>query len=112
MVTKCSFRHNLTGASKQKVYLTKTCQVICTYEGNAMQTTKYGIIWSEKVHFVTTLTVPLTKTGVLYPRVPDFLCRGITLAVFQLQGKMLCEMDKFTICVRTGASSFLTNLRT
>ena len=72
MVTKCSFRHNLTGASKQKVYLTKTCQVICTYEGNAMQTTKYGIIWSENVHFVTNLPVPLTGTGGLYPRVQDF----------------------------------------
>ena len=31
----------------------------------------YGIIWSQNVHFVT--TVPLTRTGVLYPRVQDFL---------------------------------------
>jgi len=35
-----------------------------------MQTTKYGIIWSENVHFVTNLTV--TGTGGLYPRVRDF----------------------------------------
>ena len=37
-----------------------------------MQTTKYGIIWSENVHFVTNLPVPLTGTGGLYPRVQDF----------------------------------------
>ena len=36
-----------------------------------METTKYGIIWSQNVHFVT--TVSLTRTGVLYPRVRDFL---------------------------------------
>ena len=35
-----------------------------------MQTTQYGIIWSQNVHFVT--TVPLTRTGVLYPRMQDF----------------------------------------
>ena len=37
-----------------------------------MQTTKYGIILSENVHFVSTLTVPLTGMGVLYPRMRDF----------------------------------------
>ena len=30
----------------------------------------YGIIWSQNVDFVT--TVPLTRRGVLYPRVRDF----------------------------------------
>ena len=58
---KCSFHHNLTGASKLRVYLTKTCQIICTYEGNALQTTNYGIIWSENVHSVTTLLGPQNK---------------------------------------------------
>ena len=48
----------------------KNFQVLCTYEENAMQTTKYGIIWSENVHFVTNLKV--TGTGGLYPRVRDF----------------------------------------
>ena len=33
--------------------------------------TKYAVILSQNVHFVTTLTVPLTRTGVLYPRVRD-----------------------------------------
>jgi len=53
-----------------------------------METTKYGIIWSQNVHFVTTLLVPANKklsenvhfvtnltvtgTGGLYPRVRDF----------------------------------------
>ena len=36
-----------------------------------MQTTKYGISWSENNHFVTNLKV--TGTGGLYPRVRDFL---------------------------------------
>ena len=35
-----------------------------------METTKYGMIYSQNVHFVT--TVPLTRTGVLYPRLRDF----------------------------------------
>ena len=35
-----------------------------------MQTTKYGISWSENNHFVTNLKV--TGTGGLYPRVRDF----------------------------------------
>jgi len=48
------------------------CQVICTYEGNAMQTTKYGFIWSENVNFVINLPVPLTGMGGLYRRVRDF----------------------------------------
>ena len=38
-----------------------------------METTKYGIILSQNVHFVTILTVSLTGTGVLYPRVRDLL---------------------------------------
>ena len=53
-----------------KKLFNKSCQVICIYEGNAMQTTKYGIIWSENVHFVTNLTV--TGTGGLYPRLREF----------------------------------------
>ena len=36
-----------------------------------METTKYGIIWSKNVHFVT--TVPLTRMGVLYLCVQSFL---------------------------------------
>ena len=35
-----------------------------------METAKYGMIYSQNVHFVT--TVPLTRTGVLYPRLRDF----------------------------------------
>ena len=41
-----------------------------------MQTTKYGIIWSQNVHFVTNLTV--TGTGGLYPRMRDFFLRQPT----------------------------------
>ena len=43
-----------------------------------MQTTKYGIIWSENVHFVTNLPVPLMGTVVLYPRVRDFFLPLLT----------------------------------
>ena len=37
-----------------------------------MLTTKYGIIWSQNVNFVPTLTAPLMGMGVLYPRMRDF----------------------------------------
>ena len=47
------------------------------HEGNAMQTTKYGIIWSENVNFVTNLTV--TGTGGLYPRMRDFLFQNLNM---------------------------------
>ena len=54
-----------------KNLLNKSCYGICAYEGKSVKTTKYGIIWSQNIHFVT--TVPLTRTGVLYPRMRDFL---------------------------------------
>ena len=64
-----SFHHNLTEATKRKTYLTKAVK---EYEY------EYGIIWSQNVDFVT--TVPLTRRGVLYPRVQDFLTpRGLNL---------------------------------
>ena len=50
LVTKCSFCHNLTGASKQKTYLTKVDK-----QGKAIQTTKYAVVWSQNVHFVPQL---------------------------------------------------------
>ena len=56
-----------------KSLFNKNLSLICTYEGNAMQTNTYGIIWSENVHFITTLTVPLMGTGVLYPCMQDFI---------------------------------------
>ena len=61
MVTKCSFRHNLTEDAKQKTYLTKLVKEYSAYNGNAMYTTNYGIIWSQNVHFDTTLMKPLNK---------------------------------------------------
>ena len=36
-----------------------------------MEATKYGIIWSQNVHFITTLTVPLMGTGVLYHTIDE-----------------------------------------
>ena len=35
-------------------------------------------ILSQNVHFVTTLTVPITGMGVLYPRVRDFFLSSLT----------------------------------
>ena len=53
MVTKCSFRHNLTGASKQKTYLTKVVK-----EYALMKEKPFRPVNMESfVHFVTTLTV-------------------------------------------------------
>ena len=40
-------------------------EIFCVYYGGDCR-----IIWSQNVHFVT--TVPLTRTGVLFPRVRDF----------------------------------------
>ena len=61
LVTKCSFRHNLTGASKQKTYLTKVVK-------------EYALMKKMlcNVYFVTILTGPLMRMGVLYHRVRDF----------------------------------------
>ena len=36
-----------------------------------MKSSKFGMIWSQNINLVT--TGPLTRTGVLYPRVLDFL---------------------------------------
>ena len=35
---------------------------VYTYTGNGIETTKFRIIWSQNVHFVTALMVPLKKT--------------------------------------------------
>merc|ERR1712030_48291 len=51
-----------------KTYLTKVVKEYSLMM--EIYTTKYGIIWSQNVHFVT--TVPLTRTGVLYPHMRDF----------------------------------------
>ena len=76
-----------------KKLFNKSCQVICTYEGNAMQTTKYGIIWSENVHFVTNLPVPLTGMGGLYPRVRDFF-----KYVFRWEPTTTCRFFCLFVC--------------
>ena len=57
------------------------------YDGNAVQTTKYGIIWSQNVDFIT--TVPLTRRGVLYPRVRDF---GFKIGHVYIKKNGLCLM--------------------
>ena len=54
-----------------------------------MQTTKYGIIWSENVHFVTNLTV--TGTGGLYPRVRDFLTTHVNFHLDRICKNNTCR---------------------
>ena len=54
-----SFGNNLTEDTKQQTYLTKVVKEYALMM--EMQTSKYGIIWSQNVHFVTTLLFPLNK---------------------------------------------------
>ena len=58
MVTKCSFRHNFTGASNKK-----TSWGLCTYKRNVIETIKYEIIWSKNAHFITTLVFQPSLTS-------------------------------------------------
>ena len=46
---------------KTKNLFNKSCLGVCSYTGNVMETSKYGIIWSQNVHFDTTLLEPLKK---------------------------------------------------
>ena len=39
-----------------------------TLKGNVIQTTKYAVVWSQNVHFVTTLPVPLFKKLYMFGR--------------------------------------------
>ena len=57
-----------------------------------MQTTKYGIIWSENVHFVKNLTV--MGTGGLYPRVRDFFLRRTYVYISQHIGMYIKLIPK------------------
>ena len=49
----------LSFCSKKLFY--KICLSRCTYKRNAIQTTKYTVIWSQNVHFVTTLQILINK---------------------------------------------------
>ena len=35
-------------------------------KGNVIQTTKYAVIWSQNVHFIKTLPVPLLKKNYMF----------------------------------------------
>ena len=68
MVTKRSFCHNLTGASKQKTYLTKVVKeyaLMMEMPCRPLNMESFG----HKI-FISS-QVPLTRTGFLYPRVLD-----------------------------------------
>ena len=47
-----------------------------------MQTTKYGIIWSQNIHVVTSLTVPFA-CKIIFRRAGTFCCRTGSQAHFQ-----------------------------
>ena len=61
LVEKCSFRHNFLWCTEPKNFFNKSRWRVYTYTGNGIETTRFGIIWSQNVHFVTTLMVPLKK---------------------------------------------------
>ena len=58
---------------------------MCTYDGNAMQTIKYGIIWSQKVENLTSGTKQktyLTKVVKEYALMMEMPCRPINMESF------------------------------
>jgi len=77
-----------------------------------MGTTKYGIIMAQHVHFVTTLTVPLTGTGVLYPRVRDLFYYGIQNPpknVVPLKFFFFFFKKKYDVCKNQTLIEFIEN---
>ena len=70
MVTKCSFRHNLIEATKQKTYLTKAFKEYALMM--EMLCRPLNMEWFSHKMFISSQPVPLTGMGVLYPRLRDF----------------------------------------
>ena len=104
LVRKCSFRHNLTGAHKKKTYLTNVVK-----ESVLMKEMPYRPLNMESFgHKIIILSqpVPLTGTGVLYPRVREFFWSNLNNSPYNSRHISLHN------CLHTSLHTNLNNCHT